>query len=220
MSFLMSVYISLDFANNSDWRYKMKLKDSKTFSNLARAYMAECGARTRYEFCEYGFRYNGYEAIATLIDRIAYQEFNHARVLYMKLQDAELKQVDNIDVCAGFPFKEKWDLLTNLQLLCQDELDEAKAYEEFEQTAREEGFDEIADLFKMIGEVEVRHAKVFQELYNQMKDKKLYKKAKEVAWICPACGYVSFDKEAWEVCPLCGAKQGYCEVKLPDDLYF
>lgn len=198
----------------------MKLNESQTFTNLARAYVAECTARTRYEFCEYGFRYNGYEAIATLIDRIAYQEFNHARVLYMKIQDAEQKMVENIDVCAGLPFKEKWDLLTNLQLLCQDELDEADAYVEFEKTAREEGFEEIADLFKMIHDVEVTHAKVFQELYNQMKDKSLYKKAKEVAWVCPACGYVSFDKEAWDECPLCGAKQGYCEVDLPKDLRF
>ncbi len=198
----------------------MKLKDSKTFVNLARAYMAECSARTRYEFCEYGFRYNGYEAIATLIDKIAYQEFNHARVLYTKLQDAEMKFVDNIDVCAGFPFKEKWDLETNLSLLCQDELDEAHAYEEFEATAREEGFTEIADLFKMIRDVEVRHARVFEEVYNQFKNKSLYKKAKEVAWICPACGYVSFDKEAWETCPLCQAKQGYCDIQLPEDLYF
>lgn len=198
----------------------MKLKDSKTFVNLARAYMAECSARTRYEFCEYGFRYNGYEAIATLIDKIAYQEFNHARVLYTKLQDAEMKFVDNIDVCAGFPFKEKWDLETNLSLLCQDELDEAHAYEEFETTAREEGFTEIADLFKMIRDVEVRHARVFEEVYNQFKNKSLYKKAKEVAWICPACGYVSFDKEAWETCPLCQAKQGYCDIQLPEDLYF
>ncbi len=198
----------------------MKLNESQTFTNLARAYVAECAARTRYEFCEYGFRYNGYEAIATLIDRIAYQEFNHARVLYMKIQDAEQKMVENIDVCAGLPFKEKWDLLTNLQLLCQDELDEADAYVEFEKTAREEGFEEIADLFKMIHDVEVTHAKVFQELYNQMKDKRLYKKAKEVAWVCPACGYVSFDKEAWDECPLCGAKQGYCEVDLPKDLRF
>lgn len=197
----------------------MKLKDSKTFSCLARAYIAECAARNRYEFCEYGFRYNGYEAIATLIDKIAYQEFNHARVLYMKIQDAELKQVDNIDVCAGYPFKQKWDLLTNLKLLKEDEEDEANAYEEFEKIAREEGFDEIADIFKMIREVEIRHAKVFEELYNQMKNKSLYKKAKKVAWICPACGYVSFEKEAWETCPLCGAKQGYCEVKLPEELY-
>ena len=198
----------------------MKLKDSKTFVNLARAYMAECSARTRYEFCEYGFRYNGYEAIATLIDKIAYQEFNHARVLYTKLQDGEMKLIDNIDVCAGFPFKEKWDLETNLSLLCQDELDEAHAYEEFETTAREEGFTEIADLFKMIRDVEVRHARVFEEVYNQFKNKSLYKKAKEVAWICPACGYVSFDKEAWETCPLCQAKQGYCDIQLPEDLFF
>ena len=198
----------------------MKLKDSKTFVNLARAYIAECSARTRYEFCEYGFRYNGYEAIATLIDKIAYQEFNHARVLYTKLQDGEMKLIDNIDVCAGFPFKEKWDLETNLSLLCQDELDEAHAYEEFETTAREEGFTEIADLFKMIRDVEVRHARVFEEVYNQFKNKSLYKKAKEVAWICPACGYVSFDKEAWETCPLCQAKQGYCDIQLPEDLYF
>ena len=198
----------------------MKLKDSKTFVNLARAYMAECSARTRYEFCEYGFRYNGYEAIATLIDKIAYQEFNHARALYTKLQDGEMKLIDNIDVCAGFPFKEKWDLETNLSLLCQDELDEAHAYEEFETTAREEGFTEIADLFKMIRDVEVRHARVFEEVYNQFKNKSLYKKAKEVAWICPACGHVSFDKEAWETCPLCQAKQGYCDIQLPEDLYF
>lgn len=198
----------------------MKLKDSQTFLNLARAFAAECSARTRYEFVEYGFRYNGYEAIATLIDKIAYQEFNHARVIYMKMQDAELKQIDNVDIQAGLPFKEKWDLLQNLKLLAEDEKDEADAYVEFEQTAREEGFDEIADMFAMIREVELRHAAVFEELHSQMKNKKLYKRAKEVAWVCPTCGYVSFDKEAWETCPLCQAKQGYCELSLPDGLYF
>lgn len=198
----------------------MKLKDGQTFTNLARAFAAECAARTRYEFCEYGFRSNGYEAIATLIDKIAYQEFNHARMLYMKLQDSEMKQIDNIDFCLGLPFKEKWDLLSNLQLLSQDEADEAKAYQEFEKIAREEGFVEIADLFAMIRDVEIRHSKIFQEVYNQMKDKKLYKRAKEVAWICPACGYVSFAKEAWQTCPLCQAKQGYCSLVLPDVLHF
>lgn len=198
----------------------MKLKDSKTYKNLARAYMGECAARTRYEFCEYGFRYNGYEAIATLIDKIAYQEFNHARVLYTHLQDAELQQIDNIDIAAGYPFKEKWDMLSNLKLLKEDELDEAKAYFEFEQVALEEGFADIAKTFKMIHDVEERHAKVFEELYKQMKDKTLYKKAKEVAWVCPNCGYVSFNKEAWETCPLCQAKQGVCDIQLPENLYF
>lgn len=198
----------------------MKLKDSQTFLNLARAFVAECSARTRYEFCEYGFRMNGYEAIATLIDRIAYQEFNHARVLYTKLQDAEMPQITNIDLAMGLPFKEKWNMLDNLKSLMEDEIDESKAYEEFEKIALDEGFEEIASVFRMIGEVERTHAKVFEELYKQMKDKKLYKKAKQVAWICPACGYVSFDKEAWETCPLCQAKQGYAEVHLSEELRF
>ena len=198
----------------------MKLKDSQTYLNLARAFTSECAARTRYEFVEYGFRYNGYEAIATLIDRIAYQEFNHARVLYTKLQDAEMPVIKNIDIAAGLPFKEKWELLENLEFLMQDELDEAKAYQEFAETALEEGFGEIAKVFDMIRDVEMRHAKVFEELARQMKDKELYSKAKEVAWVCPNCGYVSFDKNAWETCPLCQAKKEVCELVLPDELYF
>ena len=50
----------------------MKLKDSKTYLNLAKAYAGECQARTRYEFIEYGARYNGYGAIAEIIDKIVY----------------------------------------------------------------------------------------------------------------------------------------------------
>lgn len=196
----------------------MKLKDSQTYINLARAYAAECQARTRYEFVEYGFRYNGYEAIAQIVDTIAYQEFNHARMLYTKIQEAELKQVNNIDIEAGFPFKEKWELLNNLKLLAEDEEDEAKAYKEFIKVANEEGFVEIAKLFEMIMDVEIRHKKLFLEIYNQFKNKELYKKAKEVRWICPNCGYVSVDKEAWETCPLCEAEQGVCQINIPEEL--
>ena len=198
----------------------MKLIESQTYLNLARAYASEAAARTRYEFVEYGFRYNGFEAIATLIDKIAYQEFNHARVIYTLLQDAELKQINNIDIEAGLPFKEKWDMLNNLQLLAQDEKDEANAYQDFAKTAIDEGFFEIAKKFEMIRDVELRHAKVFEERYKQIKKKSQYKKAKQVAWICPNCGYVSFDKTAWETCPLCEAKQGVCDVILPEELRF
>ena len=196
----------------------MKLKDSQTYLNLARAYAAECQARTRYEFVEYGFRYNGYEAIAQIVDTIAYQEFNHARMLYTQIQNAELKQIDNIDVEAGFPFKEKWDLANNLKLLAEDEADEAQAYVEFTKVAEEEGFPEIANLFKMIGEVEIRHKNLFNNLYEQFTKKCLYKKTSKQMWICPNCGYISFDKEAWEKCPLCEAKQGVCQVIVPEEL--
>lgn len=196
----------------------MKLKDSQTFLNLARAYAGECQARTRYEFVEYGFRYNGYEAIATIIDKIVYQEFNHARMLYTFIQDAELKQVDNIEICAGYPFKEKWELENNLKLLAEDEEIEAEIYAEFIKVAEDEGFPEIATLFKNIMDVEIRHKQVFLELYKQFSKGDLYKKKTETMWYCPACGYVGTGKEAWEKCPLCEAEQGVCEVVLPPDI--
>ena len=196
----------------------MKLKDSQTFLNLARAYAGECQARTRYEFVEYGFRYNGYEAIATIIDKIVYQEFNHARMLYTFIQDAELKQVDNIEICAGYPFKEKWELENNLKLLAEDEETEAEIYAEFIKVAEDEGFPEIATLFKNIMDVEIRHKQVFLELYKQFKNGNLYKKKTETMWYCPACGYVGTGKEAWEKCPLCEAEQGVCDVVLPPDI--
>ena len=196
----------------------MKLKDSRTYLNLARAFASECQARTRYEFVEYGLRYNGYEALAQIIDTIAYQEFNHARMLYTKIQDAELKQIDNIEICSGFPFKEKWDLENNLKLLVEDELLEAEAYDDFIKVANEEGFIEIADLFNMIRIVEIKHADLIKNLYEQFKTKTLYKKSTKQAWICPNCGHIHFAKEAWETCPLCKAKQGVCQVIIPEEL--
>lgn len=196
----------------------MKLKDSKTYLNLARAFAGECQARTRYEFAEYGFRYNGYEAIATIIDKIAYQEFNHARMLYTFIQQADQKQINNIDICAGYPFKEKWDLEENLKLLAEDENDEAKIYAGFITTAKNEGFTEIAKLFEDIMAVEIKHRDIFKEIHKQFKSQKLYSKSATTTWVCPDCGYVGTGKQAWDECPLCKAKQGVCNIKLPENL--
>ena len=51
--------------------------------------------------------------------------------------------------------------------------------QEFAQVADKEGFTDIAKLFRMIGEVEVRHKKLFINLYEQFKNKELYKKLRE-----------------------------------------
>lgn len=191
----------------------MKLKESKTIINLARAYAAECQARTRYEFIEYGARYNGYKNIADIIDEIAYQEFNHSRMFYTFIQDGSKNEtIDNIDITAGYPFREKWDLLENLRLGAEDELKDGEMYEEFAKTAKKEGFVEIADLFLMVRDVEEYHRQIFEELYTQMRDGTLYKKEQPVTWICADCGYKSTSKEAWDECPLCKAKRG--SVKL------
>ncbi len=186
----------------------MKLTGTKTLTNLARAYASECQARTRYEFIEYGARYNGYKNIADIIDEIVYQEFNHARMFYTFIQQGNKGEtINNIDIQAGFPFREKWDLKQNLKLAGIDEEKEAEMYIEFAQTAKKEGFLEIAELFLMVKNVEEYHKQIFNELYEQLSTGTLYKKDQPVTWVCADCGYMATGTEPWDECPLCNAKR-------------
>ena len=186
----------------------MKLIDSKTYQNLAFAYAGECQARTRYEFIEYGARNEGYKALADLIDKIVYNEFNHARMFYTKIQDASEETIKNIEICRGYPFKEKWDLIENLKLASEDEKKEVELYTEFSEIASDEGFKEIATLFKNIASIENCHNMRFTELYNQLKNQTIYKRKNLVKWKCSSCGLEIENKEAPKTCPVCQEKQG------------
>ena len=66
----------------------MKLIESETYKNLAKAYAGECQAHIRYKFIEYGARNEGYKTMAEMIDSLVFNEFNHARMFYTKIQDA------------------------------------------------------------------------------------------------------------------------------------
>ena len=195
----------------------MELINSKTMENLAKSFAGECQARVRYEFIEYGARMKGYKALAEVVDKVVYNEFNHARMFYTFIQQAGEKEIKNIDICAGYPFKEKWDLLDNLRLAAEDEKHEAeRIYPEFARIAREEGFEEIARLYDDIIQVETCHKLLFTQLYNQMKDGTLYERSEPIKWKCGDCGYEATAESAWEVCPLCKAKQGAVLLHLED----
>ena len=148
----------------------MELKNSKTFDHLARAFAGECMARTRYEFAEYGARKAGYDNIAAIIDEIAYQEFNHARMFYTALQSASDGPLPNIDICAGYPFSQRWDLTENLSASAEDEKAEgSEIYPEYARVAEEEGFKDIAGLFRNVAAVELRHERIFRRLLGDLK---------------------------------------------------
>lgn len=70
-----------------------------------------------------------------MVDKVVYNEFNHARVLYTFIQQASNKTIENIDVSAGYPFKEKWNLEENLKLAAEDEENEVKIYKQFAKRA-------------------------------------------------------------------------------------
>lgn len=195
----------------------MQLKDSKTYENLAKSFAGECQAYLRYKFIEYGARKQGYKNIADLVDKAVYNEFNHARMFYTMLQDGVKEEITNIDICSGYPFKEKWDLEENLRIAAEDEKFEGeRIYPEYAATAREEGFEEIAQLYEDIISVEKLHNKLFTELYKQFSEKTLYKSAKPVKWKCADCGYEHEGTEPWEKCPLCNAERGSVRLQIKD----
>ena len=195
----------------------MKLSESETLKNLAKAYAGECQARVRYEFIEYGARNEGYKQLAELIDKIVYNEFNHARMFYTKIQDSSPDVIKNIEICSGYPFKEKWDLIENLHHAIEDEKAEVVLYPKFAEVAESEGFPDIATLFRNTAQVEECHMNRFKELYNQLKNGTIYKKNKAVKWKCADCGYEATAKEAWKTCPLCQAQQGSVMLILDEE---
>ncbi len=85
-------------------------------------------------------------------------------------------------------------------------------YAEFEKTAREEGFEDIATSFKEIGEVEEFHEKRYRKLAKNVASGEVFKKNKTVKWHCTNCGYIHEGPEAPDVCPACKHSQAYYEL--------
>lgn len=195
----------------------MKLIESKTFLNLAKTYAGECQARTRYEYMEYGARNEGYKALANVIDTVVYNEFNHSRMFYSFIESANPGVIENIDISSGYPFKQKWNLIDNLKFAAEDEKNEIKTYNEYAAIAENEGFTDIANLYKNVASVENCHHLLFKDLHKQFSTGTMYKKKTDQKWKCGDCGYEETGKNAFEICPLCLAKQGAVLLILSDN---
>ena len=83
---------------------------------------------------------------------------------------------------------------------------------EAEETARKEGFNEVADQFKEIAEVEEEHEKRYRKLLENIKSGTVFKKDKVVKWKCRNCGYVHEGEEAPDKCPACAHPKAHYEL--------
>ncbi len=185
-----------------------KLLQSQTMSNLARAWAGECQARVRYQFLEYAAKQNGLFTLAEVINTVEKNEFNHARMYYTKMQTASKKTLTDVEVCANYPFKEKWNFKENFLFAIENETNEIGLYRQFAKIAEEEGFGDIAQLFNMISQVEHCHKMLFTDISNQLENGTMYKREKAVKWKCSECGHEDTLTEAWQTCPICAQPQG------------
>ena len=192
----------------------MDFTKTQTFYNLARGFAGECQAGMRYQLTAKAAMKQGYEVLANTIRSIAKNETNHARVFFEALlQNAG--SCDDVHIDAHYPFH-AGTLEDNLRFAAMDEESEAEElYPSFAKIAREEGFGQIALKFEQIAKVESHHRVIFNYLYEAFKDGSLYSAGRPMLWICSECGYMHTSKDAWNICPLCGASQGEVEIHLP-----
>ena len=76
-------------------------------------------------------------------------------------------------------------------------------YPEFEKTAREEGFTEIADFFNRLTVIEKEHEKIYMVMLEELQDKKKLEKEEKTVWKCSNCGWIDDTLEHPEECPTC-----------------
>lgn len=185
----------------------MNLKGSKTEKNLLAAFAGESQARNRYTFFASVAKKSGFEQIAAIFLETAENEKEHAKRFFKLLEGGE------VEITATFPAGIISETDKNLEASANGEnLEWTKLYKEAENTAREEGFKEVAGTFKEISEVEKEHEKRYRKLSKNLKDGKVFKKDTFVKWKCRNCGYVHEGKEAPSECPACNHPQAYYEV--------
>ena len=173
------------------------LKGTKTEANLMTAFAGESQARNKYTYYASKAKKEGYEQVAAIFEETAGNEKEHAKMWFKLLCGGEIP-----------------DTVTNLTDAANGENYEwTDMYETFSEDAKEEGFDEIARLFKAVGAIEKEHEARYKTLLDNIKSDRVFNKEESTVWVCRNCGHVHVGKSAPKVCPTCNHPQSYFEVK-------
>ena len=185
----------------------MKLENSETLKNLINAFAGESQARNRYTFYAKKAREEGYEQISAIFMDTAENEREHAKLFYKHIPNAEHWQVTG-----EYPFFYGCTL-ENLIAAAKGEREEWETlYKLGAETAKAEGFDDIAKLFEGILGVEKHHSHRYELLAEQLKNETIFSKEEQTQWVCRKCGHIQISKCAPNKCPVCEHPQGYFEV--------
>ncbi|MBM3297679.1 MAG: rubrerythrin family protein [Candidatus Aminicenantes bacterium] len=183
------------------------IKGTRTEKNLLAAFAGESQARNRYTYFAGVARKAGFEQIAALFLDTADNEKEHAKRFFKHLEGGEL------EIRAAYPAGVIGDTAQNLEASAAGEnLEWTKLYKEAAEVADEEGFPDVAVLFREIAEVEAEHEKRYRKLLANVRQGRVFKKDTVVKWRCRNCGYVHEGKDAPKECPACAHPQAFYEI--------
>ena len=175
----------------------MNIKGTKTEQNLLEAFAGESMARNKYTYYASKAKKDGYVQIANIFEETAANEKEHAKIWFKYLHDGAVPgTVENLkDAASGENFE--W----------------TDMYARMAKEAREEGFDEIADKFEMVGAIEKEHEERYRKLLANIEGGIVFSRDGDCIWQCSNCGHIVIGPQAPDVCPVCDHPQSYFQLK-------
>lgn len=161
------------------------------------AFAGESQARNKYTYYASKAKKDGFVQIANIFEETANNEKEHAKIWFKLLHGGSIPETaENLEDAANGENYEWTDM-----------------YAGFAKEAREEGFDEIADLFLMVAAIEKEHEERYRTLLLNVKNEMVFSKDGDAIWQCSNCGHIVIGQKAPDVCPVCKHPQAYFQMK-------
>ena len=184
-----------------------ELKGTQTEKNILTAFAGESQARNRYTYFASQAKKEGYVQISDIFTETANQEKEHAKRLFKLLSGGEVM------ISGAFPAGTIAATVENLKASAAGEnYEHTDMYPGFAKTAEEEGFSEIAAIFRAIAIAEKQHEKRYLDLAANIDAGQVFKRQTAVVWRCRNCGYLYEGQTAPEKCPACDHPQAHFEL--------
>jgi rubrerythrin len=183
--------------NHNKEKIMAELKGSKTEKNLMEAFAGESQAHVKYQYFASKAEKEGYQQIGAIFRETALNEKEHAKIWFKLLNDDDVPATtENLKAAAEGENFEWTDM-----------------YAGFAKTAKEEGFNQIAALFEMVGKIEKDHEERYRKLLANVNSGLVFCRDNDQAWQCSNCGHIFTGKKAIELCPVCKHSKAYFAIK-------
>ncbi len=171
-----------------------KYAGTQTEKNLRAAFSGESEARNKYTFFASVARKQGFEQIAALFLKTAENEKEHAKLWFRELNGIGTTAENLLSAANGENYE--W----------------TDMYEGFAKTAEEEGFPELAQRFRLVGQIEKHHEERYRALLRNVEMDEVFAKSEVKVWECRNCGHIVVGMTAPDICPVCSHPQSYFEI--------
>ena len=183
------------------------LKGTQTEKNLLTAFSGESQARNRYTYYASKAKKEGLVQISDIFAETADQEKEHAKRLFKFLEGGE------VEITGAFPAGTIDATTENLKAAAAGEnYEHTEMYPGFAKIAEEEGFSNVAAVFRAIAVAEKQHEKRYLELAANIDANRVFERDTQQVWCCRNCGYLFEGNAAPQICPACDHPQAHFEL--------